>query len=87
MKVAFLSHYNLDLLEKTTANNHPGVWIKNLAQGLSDKPKLELHIITLSKDIDSDIEIKKGNILFHILKIPSRGNLFFFAFRGIFVFG
>lgn len=75
MKIVFCAPFPIDTLKpgvRLKNNNikfHPSSWIRVLAQQLSNKEEVELHIITVNQNILGDQVIEKDKIIYHLLAV------------------
>lgn len=93
MRVAWLCHYPLDLIQNLQINFdqsrhfHPAPWIVNLSNALSKHKEIELHIINETSWVRKDQHFNYNKIHFHILRNPYSVPFFTRGFPGWFPIG
>ncbi len=77
MKVVWLCNYSLKYLSDSLkididfSGKHPLPWLYHLVTEISKRRNIELHIITLNKEIDNDSHISENGVYYHLIKEKS----------------
>jgi len=73
IKAAWLAPYPLNNISNIPVKfrrriEHPCTWIVTLSNALSEKPEIDLHILSLFTNISNSFVARENNITFHCLK-------------------